>query len=150
MRWICAVLLVLALPTAASAAPALNGTFDVSGMPKYLTLGSDGNIWFTLEGSSTLKEFGRVTPGGTVTEYDTKDDHPVTGITTGPDGKLWMTAASFGLVRVDPANPGATAQDVFPNANMVGAHGIVAGPDNNLWTASADKIFKTGLNNGLE
>src|SRR4051812_38059034 len=117
MRWVCAVLVVLALPSAAVAAPALDGAFDVSGMPQRLALGSDGNVWFALSGSSATKEFGRIKPDGTVDEFDTKDDHAVIGIATGPDGNLWMTASAFGFVRVNPANPAPAAQDLFPDAN---------------------------------
>jgi virginiamycin B lyase len=143
VRWICLALVVLALPGVASAAPAFDTAFDVSGMPQRLVLGSDGNIWFTLAGSSDSKEFGKVTPGGTVTEYDAPGDLAVVGITTGPDGKLWMSAPN-NVVEVDPANP--TGGTAHPGIDIVNPQTIVVGPDDNLWTASADKIFKIGLN----
>src|SRR3954447_18588667 len=94
LRWLCVALVVCALPSAASAAPAFDGSFDVSGMPQRLALGSDGNVWFTLSGSGASKEFGSITPGGTVTEYDTPSNEIVVGITTGPDGNLWMSATN--------------------------------------------------------
>src|SRR3954470_22137226 len=137
---------LLAVPGAALAAPALDGSFTVSGEPQRLTLGPDGNVWFTLANSSASKEFGRIKPDGTVTEYDTPADHSVIGITAGMDGNLWMTSPSFGVIRVNPANP--TAGTAFPILNLVQAQTIVAGPDGNLWTGSGDKIFKVGTDGG--
>ena len=139
VRWICVAFLVLALPAVASAAPALDGSFTVSGIPKRLTLGPDGNVWFTLENSSDNKEFGKITPTGQVTEFDTPNGELPIGITTGPDGKLWLTAPG-NVIDFAPNDPGgATAH---PISDIIQAQTIVAGPDGNLWTGSADKIFK--------
>src|SRR3954454_6984943 len=138
VRWMCIALVALALPAGASAAPALDGSFDVSGEPQRLPLGPDGNVWFTLAGSTTMKEFGRITPDGTVTEYDSPVANLI-GITAGPDGNLWMTASN-NLLRVSPGDPNAGTP--IPNANIITAQTIVTGPDGKLWTASADKIFK--------
>ena len=148
MRLLCLALLFLALPGVASAAPALDGTFDISGKPQRLALGPDGNVWFTMTdstatdgmGNATPKEFGRITPDGTVTEFDTPDDLAAIGITAGPDNHLWMTAPG-NVIRVDPGNP--TAGVAFANSNIIQAQTIVTGPDDNLWTSSADKIFRT-------
>jgi streptogramin lyase len=138
-----ALVALMLLPGSAVAAPALDGTFDVSGLPERLTLGSDGNVWFTLSGSPALKEFGRIKPDGTVDEYDTPGDVSVIGITSGPGGHLWMTASNA-IVEVDPANP--TAGVAHGPIDITQPETIVVGPDGNLWTAGADKIFKIGTN----
>src|SRR4051812_40824112 len=85
-----AALVAAAIPTSASAAPALNGTFPTSGQPRYLAKGADGNIWFTLTGSSASKEFGKITPNGTVTEFDSNPMKSTNGITAGPNSTIWL------------------------------------------------------------
>ncbi len=53
-----------------------------------ITAGPDGNMWFTeLLGN----KIGRITPGGTVTEFNlpTSGAAPAS-ITGGPDGNLWV------------------------------------------------------------
>jgi streptogramin lyase len=134
------LLTVLAVPSTGVAAPALNGTFSVSGTPGHVTEGPDGNVWFTLSGSSLNHEFGKIDPNGTVTEYDTPTPGlGVVGITTGPDNKIWMTANAK-LVKVDPANP-AAAQEL-PNADITDPRGITKGSDGNLWAGSGDQAIK--------
>src|SRR3954447_3810889 len=103
---------MLALPAAASAAPALDGKFSVSGEVQRLARGPDGNVWFTLGGLGVTKEFGRITPSGAVTEYDTPMDMKPVGITRAPDGQLWMTAPN-NVISFSPGNPaGATAHAI--------------------------------------
>ena len=54
-----------------------------------ITVGSDGNIWFT-----EASRLAYVTPGGVVTEFTTPGEFSnfrfLTGITSGPDGALWF------------------------------------------------------------
>lgn len=124
------------------AAPALDGTFTVSGMPNRLATGPDGNVWFTLDGSSANKEFGRIAPDGTVDEFDSPGALTLAGITGGPDGKLYATATN-NIVQIDPANPaGATA---FNDNNIGGGSDITTGPDNHLWTGSGANVFEIAL-----
>ena len=57
-----------------------------------LTVGPDGNLWFTDRGNT--KSIGRITPSGTITETTTGLDQMVSmpnGITVGGDGRLWFT-----------------------------------------------------------
>jgi len=90
------------LPATASAAPAVNGVFDLSGSPGHLTEGPDGNIWATLSGSGLGNELARITPQGTVTEFDPADVASPVGIATGDDGNLWVTQPG-GVAKVPPA-----------------------------------------------
>lgn len=127
------------LPATASAAPAVNGVFDLSGSPGHLTEGPDGNIWATLSGSGLGNELARITPQGTVTEFDPADVASPVGIATGDDGNLWVTQ-SGGVAKVPPADPDSATK--FAIAAIADPRGITGGPDGNLWTASADKVLR--------
>ncbi len=85
-------------------------------------------------------DIARVTPGGTVTEYDPPDIADPVGITSGPDGNIWVTQAG-GVARFSPADPQGT-DEKFAIADIADPRGIVTGPDGNLWAASGDKVIK--------
>jgi virginiamycin B lyase len=138
-----ALVALLALaPATASAAPAVSGEFPagtLSFKPRHLTLGSDGNIWTVLEMGGKL---ARVTPAGAVTEFTNANLTGVVaeeGITTGPDGNLWVTATNK-VVKIPPSAPtGGTATTI----NEIGTpQGITTGPDGNLWTASDTHLIR--------
>src|SRR5664280_2209661 len=60
--------------------------------PNQITVGPDGNLWFTESGSNQI---GRITTAGTITEFPvpTINSGP-NGITAGADGNLWFTELS--------------------------------------------------------
>jgi virginiamycin B lyase len=130
---------VAALPAAASAAPVVNGTFNLPGGPKQMTLGPDGNVWVTLAKNGDV---AKVTPDGTVTPYDldAANISGLVGITDGPDGNLWATMLGA-VVKFSPANPVGTAVKT-PVATITTANSIARGPDGNLWTGSADQAIR--------
>jgi streptogramin lyase len=131
------------LPGGRSAAQPVTAT--VTQNPQAITTGPDGNLWFTIQQSRTI---GRMTPGGTFTEFTPPATLPgLAGIATGSDGNLYVTAEGDAtpnpshpnrplmtgnglLVRVTPAGVitpiPAPAPKFAPNA-------IVRGPDGNLW-----------------
>jgi streptogramin lyase len=133
---IAALSLVLLASGRAEAAPVVDGTFDLSGDPQRIALGPDGNMWVTLGGAN---EVARITPAGTVTEFDVPQLAGATGIGAGPDGKVWVTLSTK-VGRFDPTDPAGTAV-TFP-ADIAGGQQIVTGPDGNLWTVAADKLIK--------
>lgn len=132
------VLATLAGAAPAAAAPELADTFDLSGTPGRITEGPDGNVWVLIAGSGAGNEIARVEPDGTVTEYDSDDLSGATGITTGPDDRLWVTkfqaVASFAAA--DPTNV-----EVTPIAAVSGQD-IVAGPDGDLWTPGNGTVLQ--------
>ena len=139
-RTVLAALAVTAMSGApAHAAPAVNGVFDVSDTPGKLVEGSDHNIW-VLVGGDTLARF---TPAGDKQEFPQAGVANAKGITTGPDGNLWLTAPNK-LFRVKPVDPTA-APTPFTINDIITPQAIVKGPDDNLWTASADKVLKITL-----
>jgi virginiamycin B lyase len=89
---------------------------------------SGGFLWFTQSGS---QEIGRVTTGGTMTEFGPTGIDP-SGIVTGPDQALWFTeqvSSSIGRI---------TTSGSFTNsfATPTGGSepsGIAAGPDTAVW-----------------
>lgn len=56
--------------------------------PQGITVGPDGNLWFTEWESSKI---GKVTPKGEITEYSLPGGSEPYHIAAGPDGKLWFT-----------------------------------------------------------
>ncbi|MGH2484674.1 MAG: virginiamycin B lyase family protein, partial [Ktedonobacterales bacterium] len=101
--------------------------------PAGLTMGPDGNLWFT---ESTGNQIGRMTPNGAVSEFPipTSASSP-DAITTGPDGNLWFTE-SFGnkIGRITPS--GVITEFPIPAAQSRPA-GITAGSDGNIWFAES-------------
>jgi streptogramin lyase len=115
----------------------------VSGSEQSVTLGPDGDMWFT--GSSLI-------PGSFIYRVDpssaTFTPFPVAGgsgylfgITTGPDGNLWfIDPGNNALGELDPSN-GHTAEFTIPTATS-SPNTITKGPDRALWFTEqgADKI----------
>lgn len=125
-------------PPPAQAAPKVDGLYTVSKAPAQITRGPDGNVWVVLSGGPP--DVARITPSGSVTEYDPPDVANPVGITAGPDGNLWVTQAG-GVARFSPADP-LNTDDKYAIADIVSPRGIVTGPDGNLWAASGDKVIK--------
>jgi streptogramin lyase len=113
-----------------------------------LTLGPDGNVWFTCSFPSLV---GRITPGGVITTFDgiqspgtpslfasastiIPSPTTLTGIATGADGNLWV--AMVGPQRVARITP-AGAISVFDNGFGNDVVNIAAGPDGNLWMTTS-------------
>ena len=98
-----------------------------------LTNGPDGNLWFT---EFTSGRIGRITPGGTLTEFSVPGAAILRDIVTGPDGNLWFTDVfAFSSPYIGRITPTGTVTK-FP----VGHPGtyITKGPDGALWFAAQD------------
>jgi streptogramin lyase len=97
-----------------------------------LTLGPDGNIWFTEYNNS---EIGHTNPDGTFTLFSAYD---AADIIKAPDGNLWFDAATStppnSLGRITPA--GAPMLFTYPDVGGP-LRGLTVGPDGNLWAADA-------------
>jgi virginiamycin B lyase len=109
------------------------------GDPWEITLGPDGNLWFTEIGDyfnpdnpANVANIGRITPSGVITEFPvpTKASAP-NGITVGPDGALWFTENHGNQIgRITTS--GAISEFPIPTPNAA-AIGIAAAVDGNLW-----------------
>lgn len=104
--------------------------------PTWITLGPDGNLWFTEEGKQKV---GRITPAGVVTEFDVGMNVYPQNITTGPDGNLWFVGYGGAIGRITTAGVltlfGVPTPGAYP-------FGITVGPDRALWFTmpGVDKI----------
>jgi len=103
--------------------------------------GPDGNLWFTetdhgLGGNGIPPwptAIGRVTPGGTMTEYPETQS---AGIIIGPDRNLWFTWNPLGRATLQGA---LSAIPVNPTINPPSA--ITLGPDGNVWFAAPTDVL---------
>jgi virginiamycin B lyase len=133
-------------PAAALADPALDGSFKPSGKPGHIARGPDGNVWFTMSGSPAGKEFGRIAPDGTITEYDTPNNLAAADLAGGPStpggphDRIWLTQEGA-VTRWDPAAATGTAHTI---ATLAGPRDIHAGPDGNMWAVAVDRVVKIG------
>jgi streptogramin lyase len=108
--------------------------------PYYITVGPDGNLWFTesfLHDPTNRfggNQIGRMTTSGVVTEFSAgiSQDADATEITLGPDGNLWFTEGNGNrIARITPAGVVTEfSTGISPNAYPFG---ITAGPDGNIW-----------------
>lgn len=75
-----------ALP--AHADPGVDGQFTVSGVGtnNQIAAGPDGNVWVTLD---AINDVARISPEGTVTEYNPVNVSTPVGVTAGPDANIW-------------------------------------------------------------
>ena len=96
--------------------------------PRAVTLGSDGNFWFT---EAAGHRIGRSTPQGALAEFLVPDNGLPLGITSGPDQNLWFAdsgTTAFGRVTTQ----GDIAE--FPSPITIPPAWIAAG---------ADRIYST-------
>ena len=100
-----------------------------------MTVGPDGNLWFTEEAPSRVARLNVTGPGGPqATEFSagiTTGGQPE-GITAGPDGNLWFT--EFSGSRIGRISPSGVVKEfgagLTPGSMPLG---IATGPDNFLW-----------------
>jgi virginiamycin B lyase len=112
--------------------------------PLNLTVGPDGNLWFTSAPTMSNDMIGRITPQGAITEFPdpTFDDVPG-AIVAGSDGNLWFVTtagsgpftSSWGAIgRITPA--GHVTEFRLPNQPDPAAGPpteLTSGPDGNVW-----------------
>jgi streptogramin lyase len=128
-------------------AVAFTAKFDSPGFAQEIVTGSDGNLWYitnpVFQGGfspppsfSTISDINPTT--GAVHSFTLKGFYPATGITAGPDGKLWFS----GTAGIGSINPLTDALSTFTLPDGSGTpNGITAGPDGNIWfTLSAGKL----------
>jgi virginiamycin B lyase len=76
---------IVKMPT--SMAGATSYPVGPSTRPGNITLGADGNLWFTELEAGRL---GRITASGTITEFPVPGATGLVGIAAGPDGNIWF------------------------------------------------------------
>jgi streptogramin lyase len=96
--------------------------------PQSITLGSDGNYWFTERNSNRI---GKITTTGVITEYQLATGSGPQTIVSGPNGNLYFTMKSSNKVG-QITTAGVVTEYVIPTANSQ-PHGMAVGYDGNLW-----------------
>jgi streptogramin lyase len=101
-----------------------------------LTVGPDGNIWYT---TSSGPHIGKMTTSGVPTNYNVGASGGF-GLSAGPDGRVWF--ADPGSSRIGAINPDGSGL-IYYNAGLTGQpYNVVKAPDGNLYfaTATAEEI----------
>jgi streptogramin lyase len=138
-----------------------------NGKPRALTIGSDGNVWFTDTGTRTV---GKISPAGpyvtaSITEYTVPNGpagtgHYLTqlgGIASGSDGNLYVADYYNGVVDQITTAGVTTNQFVTPGEiafNPQGGDGftrfVAAGTDGSIYVTSAGEGFSYPYNGRLD
>jgi streptogramin lyase len=106
-----------------------------------ITSGPDGNLWFT---ETSANRIGKITPGGTISEYTLSAGSSPSAIVAGPDGALWFTESSADKIGRMTTDGTLTNEFPVPTAGA-NPQDIVAALDGNLWfTESAQSASKIG------
>jgi virginiamycin B lyase len=100
-----------------------------------ITVGSDGALWFIEYSNNSDAAIGRMTTSGEYSSYlvPTYASYP-SGITSGPDGAIWLTETNTGKIGRLTTGGTFTEYDI-PNQIHPGA-GITSGPDGAIWFVS--------------
>ena len=99
-----------------------------------MTVGPDGNLWFTDSG-----KIARITPQGVITEFAVPSPPtaiPLPGIARGPDGNLWYIAGAT-LGRITPQGRAIGAVTMPPGVWYI--TGLTTAPDGTLWVGLSNK-----------
>lgn len=115
-------------------------TYNYPGSGLVMTVGPDQALWTATSTSGGFAVI-RIASDGTQTTYDVAGPNgpfggfPVgpSGITTGPDGNLWISGGLSGLVaRVTPSG----TSTMFAGNGLDETYNLSVGPDGNLWTGN--------------
>ena len=63
--------------------------------PSQITVGPEGDLWFTEESTYSGGRVVRMTPTGEVTEHEVLEYSEPRGIAVGPEGDLWFTEVNI-------------------------------------------------------
>ena len=127
--------------------PVRSKSFPIRGgsQPFAITIGADGNFWFTLSNSN---EVARITPHGKISYFVTPTLSNPAFITPGPDGNIWFGEGSTGkIASVTPAGAITEFQFSFFGVSV----GITTGSDGNIWfTDQTDHaVWRYNLSTGI-
>jgi large repetitive protein len=99
--------------------------------PAGITMGPDGNLWFT---ETQANQIGMIDPTThAIAEFPipTANSGPI-GITTGPDGNLWFTEANANKIAAINPTTHTVTEFALPTAGSQPV-GIATGADGTLW-----------------
>lgn len=122
-----ATLALSAGSAAAQTTPVKSFPIREGSQPFAITMGEDGNFWFTLSNGSKV---ARITPRGRISYFRTPSLSNPAFITPGPDGNIWFGEGSTGkIASVTPDGVITEYQFSFFGVSV----GITTGSDGNIW-----------------
>jgi streptogramin lyase len=120
-------LALLAGSAAGQTAPVKSTPIREGSQPFAITMGEDGNFWFTLSNGGKV---ARITPRGQISYFTTPSLSDPAFITPGPDGNIWFGEGSTGkIASVTPDGVITEYQFSFFGVSV----GITTGSDGNIW-----------------
>src|SRR5262245_19637129 len=120
-------LALLAGSAAAQTAPFKSFPIRQGSQPFAITMGEDGNFWFTLSNGGKV---ARITPRGVITYFTTPSLSNPEFIAPGPDGNIWFGEGSTGkIASITPDGVITEYQFSFFGVSV----GITTGSDGNIW-----------------
>jgi len=128
-KLICGLAAIAVFVGSAAAQTAPVKTFPIrhGTQPFAITMGEDGNFWFTLSNSN---EVARITPRGKIRYSTTPTLSEPQFITPGPDGNIWFAEGSASsIASVTPDGIITEYQFSFFGVSV----GITTGSDGNIW-----------------
>ena len=105
--------------------------FTISQRPYQIIAGQDGNLWYS---ESFGNGIARITPTGTVTEFQASVGAAVYGITSAADGSFWSTELAGNAIDHFSLTGVLLNRYPLPTPNS-GPIGVTIGPDGNVWFA---------------
>jgi virginiamycin B lyase len=99
-------------------------------LPQDMTLGSDGNIWFTETQTDII---GKISPSGQITEYSLRKGAAPASIVSGSDGNIWFVEPSAKVIAKMNTEGELLAEYILNDVNTDIRQGLVSGPDGNIW-----------------
>lgn len=128
-------LTVLALcvgsPTSQALPPSDSFPIRRGSQPFSITMGADGNFWFTLSNSNLV---ARITPHGKFAYFVTPTLSNPAFITPGPDGNIWFGEGSTGKIASVATGSTRIAAITEIQFSFFGVSvGITTGSDGNIW-----------------
>ncbi len=120
--------------------------------PGDITVGPDGNLWFTTLGTKPQTgTIGHITPAGIVSEFSLPFNSFSHSITAGPDGNLWFKEPGkigritpAGTISEFPLSSSSFVDTINWPATLYGSTGwgdITTGPDGALWFTEPTGTF---------
>ena len=119
--------------------------------PTGIAFGPDGNLWTVYDARSPNSlQLRRITPTGEVSAIPVPGVHTsgeqAVGITSGPDGALWLADGSR-ILRVTTAGAVTEFPTGLPSTDQ--AEAITTGPDGNLWFTAGLVIGRITLSGSV-
>jgi hypothetical protein len=104
-------------------------------LPNEITVGPDGNLWFTEEGASQV---GRITPAGEIMEFPVPVPTGTEAIVASSAGDIWFSSSIY-LGSITPHGRVADPYCLDPRCRLPVAS-LAVGPEGDLWFGGGRRI----------